>query len=135
MYVTNVADAHCLAVRNLLTSGTAAGETFYITNDEPVAFRDFCVAVWKEFGHVPPFTVRVPKALAWWLGWGAEWVTWATGIEASFNRGAVMDATAARYFNITKARRILGYSPAIDLQDGLRISCQVSLTRMSRNIG
>ncbi|CAN9421746.1 unnamed protein product [Alternaria alternata] len=55
VYIENVADAHVLAVGNLLNSQTAAGEAMFITNGEPVTARALCLAVWKEFGHVPRF--------------------------------------------------------------------------------
>ena len=51
-YVENVADAHVLAAQNLVSSKLAAGETFFIQNNEPIAFRDFCLEIWKNFGHV-----------------------------------------------------------------------------------
>lgn len=51
-YVDNVADAHVLAAQNLVSSKTAAGEVFFIQNNEPIAFRDFCLEIWKNFGHV-----------------------------------------------------------------------------------
>ncbi|KAF2710465.1 C-3 sterol dehydrogenase/C-4 decarboxylase-like protein [Pleomassaria siparia CBS 279.74] len=124
VYVSNVADAHVLAVRNLLKSGTAAGEAFFITNGEPITARDFCIAIWKEFGHVPSFQVRIPKALAWWLGLGAEWASWATGTQGSLSRGVVWDATATRYVSIAKARRVLGYDPRVSLPEALKISCK-----------
>ncbi|KAJ4300869.1 hypothetical protein N0V90_002957 [Kalmusia sp. IMI 367209] len=124
VYVSNVADAHVLAVRNLLGSGTAAGEAFFITNDEPVTVRDLCLAVWKEFDHYPPFEIRIPDGLAWWLGWGVEWVSWAAGTKGTFSRGVILDATKTRYVSIEKARSILGYEPRVDLPEALRISCQ-----------
>ena len=51
-YVNNVADAHVLAAENLMSSKTAAGEIFFIQNNEPIPFRDFCLEIWKNFGHV-----------------------------------------------------------------------------------
>ena len=51
-YVNNVADAHVLAAENLMSSKTAAGETFFIQNNEPISFRDFTLEIWKNFGHV-----------------------------------------------------------------------------------
>lgn len=39
-YVANVADAHVLAAENLLATMTAAGQAFFIHNDEPISFRD-----------------------------------------------------------------------------------------------
>ncbi|KAA8623224.1 C-3 sterol dehydrogenase/C-4 decarboxylase family protein [Pyrenophora tritici-repentis] len=82
VYVENVAHAHVLAVSNLLGPQTAAGEAFFITNGEPVTLRDFCCEVWKQFGHVPAWEVRVPEAVAWWAGWVAEGVDWVRGTEA-----------------------------------------------------
>jgi len=126
VYVSNVADAHVLAVRNLLGSCTAAGEAFFITNGEPTAARDFLIAIWKEFGHVPRYQVRIPEGLAWWLGYGLEWIGWATGKEAMLSRGLVWDATATRYVSIAKAGRVLGYKPRVSLPEALKVSCQVS---------
>ncbi|KAF1965747.1 C-3 sterol dehydrogenase/C-4 decarboxylase family protein [Bimuria novae-zelandiae CBS 107.79] len=124
VYVANVADAHVLAIHNLLGPGTAAGEAFFITNGEPVTVRDLCLAVWKEFDHFPRFELRIPERMAWWVGWGVEWVSWATGRKATFCRGIVWDATKARYVSIEKARRVLGYEPRVRLPEALAISCQ-----------
>lgn len=44
-YVTNVADAHILAAENLTSSKTAAGEAFFISNNEPIPFRVLCLAI------------------------------------------------------------------------------------------
>jgi len=125
-YVSNVADAHVLAVENLLTSKTAAGEAFFITNGEPVPFRDFCLAVWAHFGHVPKFQVRIPVGVASVVGFIAEWATWMLGTQATLNRGTVRDYTQTAYANIGKARRILGYEPRVSLDEGLKIACKVS---------
>jgi sterol-4alpha-carboxylate 3-dehydrogenase (decarboxylating) len=51
-YVDNVADAHILAAENLMSSKTAAGEIFFIQNNEPISFRDLSLEIWKNFGHV-----------------------------------------------------------------------------------
>ncbi|KAF2832190.1 C-3 sterol dehydrogenase/C-4 decarboxylase-like protein [Ophiobolus disseminans] len=123
VYVDNVADAHVLAVANLLNSQTAAGEAIFVTNGEPITIRDLCLAIWKEFGHVPSFTVHVPERLAWWVGFAAEWGNWVTGTESILGRGTVSDGCRDRYVSITKARRILGYRPKVSLGEGIRISC------------
>ncbi|KAF2242746.1 C-3 sterol dehydrogenase/C-4 decarboxylase-like protein [Trematosphaeria pertusa] len=123
-YVCNVADAHVLAVRNLLDSGTAAGEAFFITNGEPVTARDICIAVWKEFGHVPSFQVRIPEGLAWWLALGMERLTWMTGSKSTLSRGMILDVTKNRYVSIAKARRVLGYEPKVSLPEAMRVSCE-----------
>lgn len=127
-YVGNIADAHVLALHNLLTTRTAAGEAFFITNGSPIPFRAFCLAIWAHFGHVPPFEVHIPKWLAWAVAWAAEWATYFTGAEATLSRGSIKDYCQLAYADISKAREILGYEPRVSLVDGLKISCDVGLS-------
>ncbi|OXV11333.1 hypothetical protein Egran_00906 [Elaphomyces granulatus] len=123
-YVTNVADAHVLAAENLISSKSAAGEAFFIQNNEPIAFRDFCLAIWAHFGHTPPFQVHVPIALAWLAGLISECLTWVTGSTTTLSRGSVKDACSVRYASGEKARRILGYEARVGIEEGIRLSCE-----------
>ncbi|CAG8898077.1 unnamed protein product [Penicillium egyptiacum] len=124
-YVDNVADAHVLAIENLLTSRTAAGEAFFIQNNEPIVFRDFCLAIWAHFGHVPPFEVHIPKSLAYFAGLACETVTWLMGTTTTLSRGSVQDARATRYASGKKAKEILGYEARIGIEEAIRLSCEV----------
>ncbi|KAH9878338.1 hypothetical protein IAQ61_001609 [Plenodomus lingam] len=123
-YVDNVADAHVLAVSNLLNCQTAAGEAIFISNGQPVTLRQLCIAVWKHFGHIPKYQIAVPEGLAWWLGLGFEWTGWIMGTEGPLSRGLVSDGCRDRYMNLSKARRLLGYRAKVNLDEGLRISCE-----------
>lgn len=149
-YVGNVADAHVLALDNLLGVGSrreerqadmneqvreagsngvgsAAGEAFFIQNNEPISFRDFSLAVWKEFGHYPPrLEIRIPEGLGWTLGLFAEFFTRISGTPTTLSRGSVMDAVAIRYASSDKASKILGYHPRTGLEVGIKKSCRVS---------
>ena len=124
-YVTNVADAHVLAAENLLSTRTAAGEAFFISNNEPIPFRDFCLAVWAQFGHYPRFQIHIPESVAIFVGTLAEWTTWLMGTPTTLSSGSVMDAYGTRYCNGAKARNILGYEPRVGIEEGIRISCEV----------
>ena len=126
-YVANVADAHVLAAGNLLSTMTAAGEAFFIQNSEPISFRDFSLATWKHFGHIPPFEIVVPAGLAWFAGLLAECFTWASGTPTTLSRGSVKDACSTRYASGLKAEKTLGYRPRIGIEEGLRRSCEVRL--------
>lgn len=145
-YVGNVADAHVLAIENLVSfwasrggglgtkvedgskgADTAAGKTLFIQNNEPVSFREFSLAVWKEFGHYPPaWEIPIPKTLGWTLGLFAEVLTRISGTPTTLSRGSVMDACAMRYASGEKAQRVLGYRPRVGLEEGIRLTCQVS---------
>ncbi|PKY02517.1 NAD(P)-binding protein [Aspergillus campestris IBT 28561] len=129
-YVTNVADAHVLAAQNLMSSKTAAGEAFFIQNNEPITFRDFCLAIWAHFGHTPPFEVHIPMFLLYLVGWLCEWLTWLFGTSTTLSRGSVRDACSIRYASGEKARRILGYQARVGIDEGIRLSCEDYARRM-----
>ena len=124
MYIDNAVQAHVLAVENLLTTKTAVGEVFFISNQEPVYFWDFLAYVWAQFGHVPRYRIRVPATLAWVAGYVLEWVTWFTGGASTLDRGSVKDGVRTHFSNNTKAKEILGYTPTVGLAEGVRLSCE-----------
>ena len=134
-YVNNVADAHILTVENLLCTRSAAGEAIFICNEEPIAFRDFCLAVWHAFGHEPLFEIHIPVTVAAFAGFLAEWVTWFTGSPTTLNRGSIFDACGTRYCNGEKARRLLKYKPRVGLEEAVRFTCAVRtlLNRASKH--
>jgi len=126
-YISNIADARILAVENLMTTRTAAGEAFFVSNNQPIPFRDFCVEVWRHFGHYPPFEVHIPERLGRLAGYAAEWITWLAGTPTTLSSGSVIDACSTRYCSGVKARKILKYEPRVGIEEGIRISCEVGL--------
>ncbi|KAK3071549.1 hypothetical protein LTR53_008416 [Teratosphaeriaceae sp. CCFEE 6253] len=120
MYIDNAVLAHILAIENLLTSRTAAGEVFLISNQEPVYFWDFLVYVWAQFGHVPRYRVHIPEGLAWLVATMLEWKTWLAGGASTFTRGSVRDGVRSQFANNDKAKRVLGYVPTVGLSEGVR---------------
>ena len=125
-YVDNIADAHILAAENLLSSKTALGEIFFIQNNEQISFRELCLEIWKNFGHIPPYTIPIPQPLAWIMGLVAEAYTWVSGAPTTLSRGSVRDACITRYANGAKAEAILGFKARIGIEEGIRLSCEVS---------
>ena len=108
MYIDNAVLAHVLAIENLLTTQTAAGQAFFISNEEPVYFWDFMLYIWAQFGHYPRIRVKIPATLASAVGWFLECWTWWTSTNATLDRGSVKDGIGTRYSDNTKARDILG---------------------------
>lgn len=125
MYISNAVDAHVLAVENLLSSATAAGHAFFISNAEPCYFWDFLAFVWAQFGHYPAYRVRIPGGLAWFVAVTLEGLTWLTGTASTLDRNSVKDGIRTSYSNIEKAREILGFEPEVGLAEGVRRSCEV----------
>ncbi|KAK6002293.1 hypothetical protein QM012_001931 [Aureobasidium pullulans] len=143
VYITNIADAHLLALENLLSTKSfpesAAGHAMFVSNQQPVYFRDFMLAIWKHFDHVPPFQFVVPTPLAWIAGLTAEIKTWVSGAkESTLSRGSVRDAVGTRYASNEKAKRLLGYFPRVDFVDAVRLACEdykLILAEKEKNFG
>ena len=124
MYIDNAVDAHILAAENLLTTKTASGQAFFISNQEPVYFWDFMAYVWAQFGHVPKYKIHIPMMLAYVVAWLLEIITWITGSAATLDRGSVQDGVKSHFSNNDKAIRYLGYRPKVGLAEGVRLSCE-----------
>ncbi|KAG8776423.1 erg26, C-3 sterol dehydrogenase [Serendipita sp. 411] len=100
------------------------GQAFYISNGEPIPFWDYTRAVWKAMGHVPATPTVIPKSVGLWLATAAEWWAWLTGKTPGFTRERVGYACSSRWFNIEKARRVLGYEPDVGVEEGIKISAK-----------
>ena len=82
-----------------------AGNAVIITNGEPVPFWTFCRAIWFSYsGHIPPFILPLPKALALGLARVAENVAKLTGTEAAMTSVNVRYVTNHLYFDIERVR-------------------------------
>ena len=146
MYVGNLADAHILAARRLLSAwgqpppppsspegkqeeknnGRVDGECFNITNDERVLFWDFARKVSAAAGHpVAPQDIKViPVWIGLLMGWVSEWVVWLRSFgnpEAQPNMSleGCRLSTIHRTLNMEKAKRVLGYRPRVSLDEGI----------------
>ncbi len=131
-YVGNVAHAHLLAAHALLTTLEMAtapldhekvdGEAFFITNDSPVYFWDFSRAVWRHAGceHGREKVWVLSRALGLWLGWLSELFFAVLGKPPTFNRQRIVYSCMTRYYDITKAKRRLGYMPQVSLEEGIK---------------
>jgi sterol-4alpha-carboxylate 3-dehydrogenase (decarboxylating) len=125
MYIDNAVHAHTLAIENLLFGPqTAAGQAFFVTNQEPVYFWDFLAYVWAQFGHTPRFRLHIPVGVAFFLAFILEFLTWVTGTPATLHRGSVKDSTRSYYADNEKAIRVLGYRPIVGMSEGIRRSCE-----------
>jgi sterol-4alpha-carboxylate 3-dehydrogenase (decarboxylating) len=91
-----------------------------------------CLYIWAYFGHHPPFEVHVPESLATLMGYIAEYVAWATGGPFTLSSESVKDACITRYANGALAERLLGYTPRVGLEEGLRRGCEDYARRLAK---
>jgi sterol-4alpha-carboxylate 3-dehydrogenase (decarboxylating) len=87
-----------------------------------VSFRDFSLAIWKEYGHIPPYEIRIPVSIALAIAYFAELSACITGKTPALQRGGIKEITKSRYVNCDKARKILGYRAQVGLVDGIKRS-------------
>jgi sterol-4alpha-carboxylate 3-dehydrogenase (decarboxylating) len=135
-YVGNVSHAHLLAARLLLAthnaktvplnSERADGEAFIVTNDNPIYFWDFPRAIWALAGSTKgvDHVWALPRELGITLGWCSEVFFTIINKPPTFNRQRIVYSCMTRYYNIAKAKRILGYKPLVSLDEGLKRGVQ-----------
>jgi len=90
-----------------------------------VYFWDFPRAIWAAYaGHVAPSHIKLGKGLGLASAWAAEWYAWLANKEPGLTRFRVNYATTHRYFNIKKAKALLGYHTLYSLHEGVEKSVQ-----------
>ncbi|ORY57414.1 3-beta hydroxysteroid dehydrogenase/isomerase family-domain-containing protein [Leucosporidium creatinivorum] len=101
-----------------------AGEAFFITNGEPIAFWTFARALWNAYdGHVPRYCIKIPESAGMLLAECAEFAGWLRGVakeDCGMPKAHVQYVLSDMYFDIEKARRVLGYEPVLSLSDGIK---------------
>lgn len=121
-YVSNLTDALLAASDRLAPGSPVAGQAYFVTNGEPMAFFDFVRRVLRAL-DLPEPTGRVPYALAYAVAAVAE--AWDTlkggtlGAEDGLSRFAVRYLCTHHWFRIDKARRDLGYEPRVSIDEGI----------------
>jgi sterol-4alpha-carboxylate 3-dehydrogenase (decarboxylating) len=126
-YIGNSAYAHILAAEKLVaippnapkTPSSVDGETFFITNGEPVYFWDFPRALWALRNHVDSSYITLPKDVGVAVAGAAEVWAWLTGREPGFTRFRVKFSCWHRFFDIRKATTMLEYKPIWSLHEGM----------------
>lgn len=133
------------AVEDHMPTLALAGSALFITNGEPVPFWTFCRAVWFAYdGHIPPFTVALPKTVALVLALASETIadgmTWlgmggkGGKVKAAITTTEVRYVTGGMWFNIERARVVLGYEPVIGLEEGIKSAVTVRLHHIGRQL-
>lgn len=121
-HVSNVAHAHLLAADKLTDGSNIAGQAYIITNDEPVSPWDFLGHAYTEFGYGKPY-LALPVVPMLYLAMLVDLIVWIlspiVSLHPNFTYFRIATVSANRYFNISKAKKDLGYKPIVPLQQGL----------------
>ena len=124
--VTDVVHGLLLA----LDAGSAVGQAYNITNDHPLTQWEFLAATAEEIGASPP-RLHIPYPAAFAAGYSAEKLFNAIGVRRQppvTRLGVKLFGTDNRHA-IGKAFWQLGFSPQVDLRDGIRRAAAWYLSR------
>ncbi len=113
-YIDNLTDALVLCA----TVDAAVGEALNISDGQPVPWKDFFEAYGRMVG-VEGFP-SVPYPAAYVYAFSKELMSRITGKRSSINREVVKTFHSHNSFSNAKARRILGWEPAVDFAEGMR---------------
>lgn len=120
-FIDNAAEAHVLAADRLDIGSPIAGKAYFITNGEPVDLWVFLNRVLAEAG-LPPAT----KSMAVWkarlAGRVLEWVYRILRLpgEPAMTRYVANQLATSHWYDITAAKRDLGYEPRVSVEEGLK---------------
>lgn len=122
-YVDNLTAALLNTIDRLAPGAACAGQAYFITNGEPMAFFDFVDDVLVTMG-LPKTRYRVPFRVAWAAAAVVEGIDTLRGgtlnAESGFTRFAIRYMCTHHYFSVDKARRDLGYEPKVTIAEGIR---------------
>jgi nucleoside-diphosphate-sugar epimerase len=99
----------------------ALGEVFTIGGREYLTLAELVERIASALG-VPVPRKRLPVWPVWFAGLLCEIAFRPLGIEPPIYRRRVDFFIKDRAFDISKARRLLGYEPQVDLDTGLRLT-------------
>lgn len=114
-HVDNVVEGLVLAVEH-----GRSGGVYFVTDGEPVPFRDF-ITRWLATAGVEPGTRSIPAPVARAVAAVGEgiWRTFRLGGQPPVTRLAVWLSSLETTIDISRAREELGYAPVRGIDEGL----------------
>jgi 2-alkyl-3-oxoalkanoate reductase len=120
VHIDNAVDAHLLADAALARGGSpAAGRAYFVTNGEPVVLWDWINDLLRALGE-PLVTKKISLRAATALGVVCEaaWQLLPVKSEPPMTRFIAAELAKDHWFDLTAARRDLGYTPHVTMAAG-----------------
>ncbi len=120
-YVTNVAQAHVLALQALQEANTpVAGKAYFISQGDPVQLWPWIHQLLRKLG-MPPITKTIPLRKAYALGACLEVLYKICFIskQPPMTRFVAKELSQDHYFNISAAKMDLHYIPQVSNEEGM----------------
>jgi nucleoside-diphosphate-sugar epimerase len=121
VYVENAAEAHLLALDRLVPGSPVAGSAYFITQGEPIPLWDW-VNQLLALAKISLVEKSISLQAASRIGWVMEklWSALRRQCDPPMTRFIALQLGLPHYFDLTKARRELGYGPTISTAEGLQ---------------
>ena len=120
-YIDDAADAHILAADKLKVHPGLSGNIYFISQGEPV-LAWYMVNEFLKAAGCSPVKKSVPFRIAWVTGALLEVIYKVLHLskEPYITRFLVETVSQSNWFTINAAKRDLGYTPQISIDEGLR---------------
>jgi len=120
IYVENAACAHILAEEALRKNPSLSGNIYFISDDAPIPLWEMVNNILKA-GGCNPVKRRMSQRTAWFIGAVLEWIYRIFPIngEPRMTRFVAQELATSHWFDISAAKRDLGYAPIVSIQEGL----------------
>jgi len=121
VFVENAAAAHLLAADALQAGSAACGKAYFITNADPVNCWQWINEI-LELAGVAPLKRKISLPLAYAVGATLEgvWTLLGRTDEPTMTRFLASQLGTSHYFDISAARRDLGYEPRVSMTEGMK---------------
>ncbi len=121
IYVDNAADAHILAAEKLKYDSSLSGNIYFISQDSPISKWKMADEFLKA-ANLPPINGRVSAKTAYVAGVFFEFIYKLFNIEKDppMTKFAAKELATSHWFNISKAKKDLGYTPEVSIEQGLQ---------------
>lgn len=117
VYVGNVVNATLLAGE----SKKAIGQTYFLNDDRPYTMRELSKTIANAFGKKLP-SFYLPESLGYLAGYGLAGLSKVLRFKPPLTPERIKNLTISYVFDISKAKRELGYSPKIGLKEGVKLT-------------
>ncbi len=119
-YIDNAVDAHILAADALDKKPEISGNIYFISQGDPITAWDMIDSILAAAG-LPPVKGAVSYKTAWTVGAVLEFIyrTFRIPGEPQMTRFLVDAAAKTHWFDISAARKDLGYQPLVSTREGL----------------
>lgn len=120
VYIDNAASAHLLACEHLASGSPCAGRPYFITNGDPRPLKEIINGILGAAG-LPPVERSVPKRVALAVGAVLETAYRFLPLrgEPRMTRVIARHFGSSHWYDITAARRDLGYEPEVSIEEGM----------------